>query len=235
MLKKKVAAKEVPATKKKAKPAAEAPAKKVVPGKKKVAPARAGAAKKRKVLTFSAPADFKPHFLLVEINTEKDGLIGGNVKATRYQGRFDPQADEKKKFDLGSYDQDTLRAITARLAAITFKTNAERIFPDDPAARAEIKGAHRLPKATTFHALLRIGKRAADNSLTVSIRTIYQRVTKKNAKTGKVGTRSVELPKTDPVSRLIRRAGRIMPAAFQNVLLPPKRTRGSRREEAAEE
>ena len=243
MVVKKAVAKKVVAKAPVKKVVAKAPVKKVA-GKAPVKtgafgrPIVPGAAKKRpvvrakkKVVLFAAPADFKPHFLLVEVHVEKDGLIGGNVSATRYVGRFDPKAEDKKKFDLGSYDQDTLRAITARLSGITFKTNSERIFSDDPKARPGVKGAHRLPKTAVFHILFRVGKKAADNSLTAGVKMVFQRVTVKSTKTGKMVTRSVLLEKTDPVSRMIRRVGRIMPAAFKNVLMPPKRTRGSRRSE----
>lgn len=242
--KKPAAKKPAVATKKPAvatkKPAAKRPAadtekpaaKKGFPPKKKAgsAPKRA----KRKPVLFQAPPDFKSHFLLVEVHTEKDGLIGGNVSATRYQGRFDPQAEDKKKFNLGDYDQDTLRGIAARLSGISYKSTQDRFYSADPSERVGVRGAHRMPKSTTFHVLLRAAVRKADNTLAVSVKEVFQRVSKQ--KGGKTVTRSVALAATDPVRRLLRRAGRLLPAAFKGVLIPPKRTRGSRKaEEAAEE
>jgi len=206
----------------------------VVAGAAKKAPVRKAAPAKRKPVLFAAPADFKPHFLLIEVHSEKDGLIGGNVGAVRYMGRFDPAADDKKKSNMAEYDQDTLRGIAARLAAITFKTNADRVFSADPSEREGVRGAHRLPRSTVFHVLVRVGSRKADGSIMCPVRAIYQRVQKKSTKTGKVVSKSVALTKTDPVSRMLRRVGRILPAAFKNVLMPPKKTRGSRKEEAEE-
>jgi hypothetical protein len=201
------------------------PAKKGFPAKKD------GAAKtksKRKPLaTYKAPADFKPHFLLVQVRTEKDGLLGGDIKATRYQGKFDREAADKKKFDLGSYDNKTLIGIQARLASVTYKANAEKKYPVSPKERDGLKGSMRLPAGTVFQVLLRVGKKAADQSLTAGVKGVFQAV--ENPKTGRLGLK--ELDKKDPCYRALRKSSRIMPAAFKEVLMPPKRTRGKVEEE----
>ena len=224
----KPAAKAAPAktTAKTTKPAAAAPAKKApfgrgTTGTKK--PARA----KRKPVLFAAPADFKPHFLMLQAKTEKDGLFCSNMVATRYVGRYDPEAEDRKKFNLAEYDPRTLCGIAARLSAITFKATQDRFYEPSAQGRVGIRGAHRLPKSTQFNILMRVGMKKADGSLTCRVVSVEQPV-KKTLKSGKTKTVLIALEKTDPVWRLIRRASRILPAAFENVLMPPKRTRGSR-------
>jgi hypothetical protein len=199
---------------------------KKVAGAKKGFPARrpgiaARAVKRKPLPQYKSPTDFRPHFLLVTIATETDGLLSHRIKATRYQGRFDRDAEDKKKFDMAAYDAKTLIGIQARLAGRTFKATNDKKYPADPKARVDLKGAHRLPKGTTFQILMRVGKRSADSSLTCGVKQIWQIV--ENVKTGKRGPK--ELLKTDPVYRMIRGASRFLPAAFQEVQMPPKRTR----------
>lgn len=202
------------------------PARKGFPAKKEGGPART-APKRKPLPTYKAPADFKPHFLLISVLTEKDGLLASSIKAIRYQGRFDREVEDKKKFDMSNYDPVTLIGIQARLAAVTYKTNAEKKFPEMPSARKDLKGAHRLPASAGFQILVRVGKKAADQSLTTSVKQIWQQL--KSPKTGRVGLK--ELEKTDPAYRAIRKVSRLMPAAFKNVLMPPKRGRKQVEEE----
>lgn len=187
------------------------------PAKKKAGPAR------KPLPTFEAPADFKSHFLEVSLRTEKDGLLATQIKGTRYQGRFDPNAEDKKKADLGSYDSNTLIGIQARFAAVTFKATNDKKYPAEVKGRTEVKGAMRLPANTSFKVLLRVNRKAADGSISVLIKNIQQGV--KNAK-GRMT--ALDLDKKDPVYRAFRKASRILPAAFKSVLMPPKRTRGTR-------
>lgn len=211
--------------KKSAPPAKKLPFGRSADSSKKSAPAKAKSSKKP-LPTYKAPADFKPHFLLVQVTTEKDGLIGGNVKATRYQGRFDREAPEKKKVDLSTYDPATLLGITARLSAVTFKANAEKKFSEDPKARMTTKGSMRLPASTTFQILIRVGKKSADNTLTAGVKGIWQGVVNKKGQ-----KKLAELDKKDPAYRAFRKSSRILPAAFKAVQIPPKRQRGSAVEE----
>jgi hypothetical protein len=74
---------------------------------------------------------------------------------------------------------------------------------------------------------MRVGKKSADQSVTVGIKQIWQVLA--NPKTGRQGLK--ELEKTDPAYRMIRKSSRILPAAFKEVLQPPKRTRGKVEEE----
>ena len=190
---------------------------------KKAAPVRAaGARPKRKPLPiFKAPQDFKPHFLLVQIATERDGLLASNISAVRYQGRFDREADDKKKSNMAAYDMPTLIGIQARLAAVTYKANADKKMPATPAERAASKGAMRLPASAIFQVLLRVGKKAADQALTTRVVQVFQAV--ENPKTGRKGLKTLE--KTDIAYRALRKASRILPAAFKAVQMPPKRGR----------
>ena len=226
----KTTAKAAPAktTAKTTKPAAAAPAKKAPFGRGTTTGARKVPARpKRKPVLFAAPADFKPHFLMLQAKTEKDGLFCSNMVATRYVGRYDPEAEDRKKFNLAEYDPRTLCGIAARLSAITFKATQDRFYEPSAQGRVGIRGAHRLPKSTQFNILMRVGMKKADGSLTCRVVSVEQPV-KKTLKSGKTKTVMIALEKTDPVWRLIRRASRILPAAFENVLMPPKRTRGSR-------
>lgn len=161
---------------------------------------------KKSIPLFKAPADFKPHFLEVLVKTEKDGLLSNAIKATRYVGRYDPQAPDKKKIDLGGYDHATLQGVLSRLSMTTYATNA----------------AKRLPINTTYKILLRVNRKSKDGSLSIIFKSVS--VGKKSAKTGRVT--AVALDKKDPDYRKLRKASRILPAAFKDVLMPPKRVRG---------
>lgn len=216
------------------KTAAKTPAKKGFPARKagtRRAPAR------KPLPTFEAPPDFTPHFLEVQVRTERDGLLGSLVKATRYQGRYDPDADDKKKADLGSYDSATLIGIQARMSAVTYRANAEKKYPSDVKSRnstESVKGvdgtkkvklvyraAHRLPANTNFRLLFRVLKKKVDGSVAVSLKQVEQ-IIKVPGKSPKAAV----LEKTDPAYRAFRKSVRILPAAFRNVQQPPKRTRG---------
>jgi hypothetical protein len=87
-----------------------------------------------------------------------------------------------------------------------------------------VKGAMRLPASTSFKILLRVNRKSADGSLSVLIKHIQQGV--KSAKTGRIT--AIDLDKKDPVYRAFRKVSRILPAAFKNVLMPPKKVRGKR-------
>lgn len=214
-----VRTKPAPVAKKPA-PKSSAPVRK--PGFPARKPGSAPARKKKPLPTYKAPADFKPHFLLIQVTTEADGLIGSKVKATRYVGRFDRDVEDKKKFDLAGYDAATLVGIAARLGGVTYKATNDKKFPQAPSDRAGFKGAARLPAKTTFQILVRVGRKAADNALTAGVKQVWQAVT--SAKTGRTALK--ELEKTDVCYRAIRKASRFLPAAFVNVQMPPKRTRG---------
>lgn len=223
---KRAAPAKAPAKRAPLKSAATAPAK---------APAKRGAgttARKRKPLPqFKAPADFKPHFLLVQMRTEADGLVGANLDAVRYQGRFDRDADDRKKFVMSTYDSATLIGIAARIGGVTYKATNDKKLPALPKQRDGVKGSNRLPAKTQFQILLRVGRRSADNTLTTSVKTIWQVVVSTETKK----SRLVELQKTDPAYRMIRKASRFLPAAFANVQMPPKRQRGRKVETDDEE
>lgn len=225
------------------------PARKAAPAAKRIGfggarkPGSKPAPKRKPLPTFKAPADFKPHFLLVTVQTEADGLLGNKVKAVRYQGKFSRDADDKKKSDMASYDMLTVAGIMARLSGKTFKPTNDKKYSADIKLRntggtAKINGVSkafkstldggkplvgsaRLPKGTMFQLLMRVGKKQADNSLTCTIRQVFQVIT--SAKTGRVLPK--ELEKTDPLYRMFRGCSRFMPAAFTKVQMPPKKSR----------
>ena len=182
-------------------------------------------------LAIQAPEDFKPHFLLVQVRVEKDGLLGTDARAIRFQGSFAWDAEDKKKFDLNSYDAKTFMGVVARLAAGTFKATKTKFFSADPKARATAKGAHRLPKGVVFSVLIRVGRKAADNTLTAGVKRVFQSV--KSVKTGRV--KQLELEKTDPAYRMFRRTSMMLPVAFKAVQQPPKRGRARREVDTDEE
>jgi hypothetical protein len=251
-------AKKTSTTKTSAKAGAESSGKKVA-GKKALSPlekarlarAAGGAAKKTKAkakpgtFTFDAPSDFKPFFLEVMVRTEKDGLLGNQIRAIRYVGRYDPQAEDKKKFDISAYDTKTLVGLQARLAQVTFKNNPTKFYPasikercakvkykngaGETKEKAEYGAAFRLTPNTTYRILFRIGKKSADNSITVGTKAVSQVVVVNSVKKLKA------LEKTDPVYKAFMKARRFMAAAFKDVLLPPKRTRGANKKADADE
>ncbi len=221
-------------------------ARKGFPAKKTGTARAAGGAKKPGLrpgqFVFQAPADFKPHFLEVLVRTEKDGLLSHQIKATRYVGKYNPQAEDKKKFDLGAYDSKTLIGIMARLSAKTFKTNGQKIMPQGIKERnvtTKVRNAagesrdkftfgsgYRLPANSTFSILLRVGaSKVKGNILTVGLKHVEQSVKIEKSGVKKVVRRVLD--KKDPAYRMIAGAKRFLPAAFQEVLLPPKRTRGA--------
>jgi hypothetical protein len=167
---------------------------------------KAKAKSKRKPLPlFKAPEDFKPAFFTVMMRVEKDGLLGSGIRMTRFQGRYDPEADEKKKFDVAAYDMKTVIGVQARFAAVTFINNAEkRIAPG------------------VYQVLLRVNRKSADGSLSVLFKGMG--IMEKNKK-GRVVLNDMD--KTDPVYRRFRKAARLLPAAFKEMVMPPKRTRGA--------
>lgn len=177
--------------------------------------AKAKPAARKPLPTWKAPEDFKPHFVEVLVKTEKDGLLGSGIRCTRFQGRYDPKAEDKKKADMASYDMKTVIGIQSRLAAVTYATNALR----------------RLPANTTFLLVLRVNRKSADGSLSVLSKGISEVV--KSKKTGRLAPKALD--KTDPNYRKFRKAMRILPVAFKDVLMPPKRERGANKKDQDDE
>lgn len=180
-----------------------------------------------------APSDFKPHFLEVSFKTEKDGLIGSSIKAIRYQGRYDPEAEDKKKTSLESYDRITLMALLGRINAIIYKANPAKLYPSkikernarktiDDKEKLVYGGPYRLPGATAFKMLLRVNKKRDDDSIVIQLKHIQQG--RKDEKSGVV--KAVELDRKDPVFKMLNKGRHLLPIAFKNVLIPPKRSRG---------
>ena len=206
--------------KKKASTATSTTAKKVVKTKKPMSPIekalaarRNGTAKPRAprapIPTWSAPADFKPHFLEVLVRTDKDGLLSPDCKVIRYKGRYDPEVDERKKFVVNTYDPRTVQGILSRLSMVTFINSA----------------AKRFPANKTFRLIFRVGKKK-DGALSVLYKGITMIIKLKSGR-----TKEEDLEKKDPVYRRFRKAGRLLPAAFSKVLMPPKVERRSKKAE----
>lgn len=154
----------------------------------------------------------------VVFRTEADGLLGADIKCTRYQGRYEPDTDDrKKKRDMSAYDYPTIIGIQSRFAARTYKATNDRKYDVNPKVRAKQQGAHRLPPRTVFVVLLRVGKNAEGNIRT-SIKQVWQRV--KSPKNGNVVALELDSA-TDPAARLIKSAARFLPQAFKGVQAPP--------------
>lgn len=164
---------------------------------------------RKPIPTWEAPADFKPHFLEVMVRFDKDGLLSPDCKVIRYKGRYDPEADERKKFLVNSYDVRTVQGILSRLSMVTFINSP----------------AKRLPAGKTFRIVLRIGKRK-DNTLNVTFKGISMLA---KMKSGRI--KETEIDKKDPVYRRFRKAGRLLPSAFSKNLMPPKIERRSKKAE----
>jgi hypothetical protein len=189
-----------------------APAKKGFPARKKGTKAkpklpRMSSAQKKKLMTFKAPSDLKPHFLVVMTQTQKDGLFS-HLAAHRYRGRPD---NPKAKFaDLAEYDPNTLTAIAMRLGGTSYVTNMQR----------------RLPANSSFRILLRVGANRATGAIRVGFKEI-----KMKGEGGKVKT----LDKKDPIYRRIRKAARVLPAAFTKALPFPKLSKRKAKDDEGDE
>ena len=170
--------------------------------------------KKTKIPTWKAPEDFKTGFVVEwTFETEKDGMPGNKIRAIRFKGKYDPKADDKKKFDMMTYDVKTVLGIQARMALTQFHATG----------KITSKGARtRLEPNTIYRALIRVGKKKADDTLTARVTTVLKAVEKK----GKM--KMVELDKKDVDYRKIRKANRYLPAAFRNVAALPERSRRKR-------
>lgn len=181
----------------------DAPKKKFPFGRKPGAKGAASSTKKKSKrappILFQAPADFKPAFFEVKFTTMRDGLINGNsLKAIRIKGKWDnPDA---KRYDLAEYDLGTLLGIAARLGSI-YAPNVLK----------------RLPGKTTFKLILRAGKKAADNSLSVKVKEAGHVIFHND----KPKLKWFE-DKKDPVYRKLRKVSKVLSAAFTKVQLPPK-------------
>lgn len=149
---------------------------------------------------WKAPEDFKPFFLEVSVNTEKDGLLGTAIRCVRYQGRYDENAPDNKKANLNHYDHATVIGVMSRFAAVTYVTNAHK----------------RLPASTSFKILLRVNRKAKDGSISVLFKGMWIAA---KSKTGRVKAKALD--KSDFNYRKFRKAARILPAAFKNVLPMP--------------
>lgn len=178
-------------------------------------------AKKNPLPTWKAPADFTSSFPVeVTFKTEKDGMPGSRIKAVRYKGRYDPKADDNKKFNFAEYDPDTLRAIAVRLALTQFHATGKPSSKGVPS---------RLAPSSTYRIILRVGKKKADNTLTARITTVLQ-AQEKGAK-----VKLVELDKKDPDVRRIKKAQRYLAAAFAAVKPLPSRPKRSKHKDADED
>lgn len=144
-----------------------------------------------------APADFEPHFVLVEYRTENDGLFGGELVADRHSSfKFKGHLEDKAKVrDMLTYDVKTALGIAARLSARTFKT--------DPAKR--------LDPNTTYVILIRVGKKAATGELTAVVKNVGH----------VVSGQEFDMGKDTYQARLIRGVGRFLPEVFKEVQTPP--------------
>lgn len=180
------------------------PAKK--PGAKKPA------AKKpvRKVITFKAPVDFKPAFVVLHFKTSADGLMSPQFRMERVRGKWDNP--EAKRYDMMTYDAPTVTATMARLAGRLFAVNPDK----------------RLSPSTTFAIVMRVNRKSADGTLSVLVKAAGKMV--KSVKTGK-NRMAWFADKKDPEYSKLRRCARMLPGAFTNFQLPPS----GRQPKAAEE
>lgn len=219
------------------KPAAKAPARKGFPARKpgskpaaKRAPNPSGPRK------FPAPSDFKPASLDLRFATGPDGLLSSatKFKVERIKGKWDNP--EAKRYDMLEYDAHTVVVMLARLQAMTFAANIEK----------------RLPAKTKFRVIIRVTKRAADDSLAARViaagtlgasaagkpkwmwfsmdKNHKKETIKTDAETGKK-TKVVRMI-VDPVFSKIRRSAKHLAGAFVNIQLPPS---GRRPKAEAEE
>ena len=175
-------------------------AKKVFPGRKKPPIKKPGTGIARPApLRFAAPSDFKPFFAKIDFRTGTDGLISPEgFEMIRYRGRWDNE--NAKTFDMSIYDPQTVLAVATRLSAVTYAPNVLK----------------RLPADTAWSLIIRVGKRAVDDSLMTVIK--QGSVTKDGDADGrKRWYKDIK----NLVYRRLRRFNRVGPSAFINVQLTP--------------
>lgn len=171
---------------------------------------------------WEAPADFTPFFLEVKFKTEEDGMLGGTVVATRYKGKYDPRDEDKRKWDLATYDVPTLIALQARLNGVVFHSTGR------PAGNGETR---RLTPNTLYKLLIRVGSKKADKSLTAGIKAVWRKQWSEKHEKFKV----VKLDKEDHEFRRIRKASRHLPVAFKNTIAPPKGVRMKKKKDTSDD
>lgn len=184
----------------------------------KSVPAKKPGVKKPGPILFKTPVDFKPSFFEVEFETLRDGLIrGGSVVVNRVRGKWDNP--EAKRFDLSTYDIATLVGIATRLGGAAMAPNVLK----------------RLPPKTKFGLILRVAKRAATESLAVSIKGIKRLGVTTSGKPKWVWM-NPQSEGTDLINyRKLRRMVRTLAGAFVEVQLPPSTRRGKKSEESDED
>lgn len=197
-----------------------------VAGKKtaaKSAPKKAGKKAKLKPVVFKPANEWKNFNFEIQFKTEKDGMLGGQIRVIRYAGQIKEDTPDNKKFDVASYDPMTVVAIAARLNGVLFHATGRPKGNGDP---------NRLSANTAFKAIGRASINK-DGILKASIKTVSQ--LEKVEKNGKVKTKVVELDNKNVFARKIRKVNKYFAAAFVNAIIPPKPERKSRRKDADEE
>lgn len=145
-------------------------------------------AKKNQVI-FKAPEGFKPFFMRVSVLVDKDGIIS-DLKAIRVKGSI--TNENAKTVDMGLWDPDVLRRLTARYCAVAFVRNE----------------AKRLPQGSA-QLVMRVSANRDTGALKVSIKDI-------KFKEGKDGKTKL-LDKKDAKYRLLRKPARFLAGAFTKV------------------
>lgn len=183
--------------------------------------------KPQREYTFDVPADFKPFFLEVIFRTDIDGMLNlhEEFKVNYHRGRYDD--DEAKKRDMYEYDPLTVSSLFVRLGMLTYH----------PTGKIGTNGTpKRLEPSTVYKAVFRIqarlNKAAGDDApkiLGASLQKVWMSIRVKVD--GKTKRRAVELGKTDPYYRLIRKSSAYLPAAFKGMIQPPKRGRKNKTDE----
>lgn len=156
-------------------------------------------------IQWKAPEDFTPFYVEINVETDKDGLLGNYIQCTRYVGNYNPDADEKKLRDMNLYDYDTVLGVLSRLSMTTYATNVAR----------------RLTPNANFTIIMRIRK-DKENNLAVTFKEIWKEYSVKVK--GKKKQKMVQLEKSDPEYRAFRKSSRIIPCAFKECKPAPTLT-----------
>lgn len=178
------------------------------------------------------PSDFKPFFLEVAFRTDIDGFLNlhNEFKVNYHKGRYDD--DESKKRDMWEYDPLTVASLFTRLSMVTYH----------PTGKIGSNGTpKRLEPNTVYKVVFRI--QAKKNKLNedgpkilgAGLQKVWMSVKVKDKDSGKSKRKSLELGKTDPFYRILRKASAFIPAAFKAMLQPPKRSRKSKADEEDDE
>lgn len=165
---------------------------------------------KSNLKTWKIPEEFKNFHAVILFKTEKDGMLGNQLKVMRFKGKPESGNDN---WDMSTYDPKTVNGVAARLGAVLFH----------PTGRETKSGPTRLPAKTAFMLKCYVSKVKGDQ-LKAVVKEVSVQIEKNGKKKFKV------LDNKEVFCRKIRKVNKYFAAAFKDTVLPPKPQKRKRAE-----